>query len=69
MPASEHAEAIELVLREAFNSIREERQAAVKAACLEVAESEAERCRAVGAHEGYQTALNVAMRIRRRQID
>ena len=43
--------------------------AAAKAACLEIAEEEAERCRAVGATAAQQTALTIAERIRRRHVE
>ncbi|HOK46103.1 MAG TPA: hypothetical protein PLK67_09240 [Bryobacteraceae bacterium] len=69
LPADRYREGLEALLREASVKTREASISAMKAACLEVAEEEAERCRAVGAIDAQQTALTIAARIRRRHID
>jgi hypothetical protein len=67
LPADRCREPLEALLRESSVEIREASIAATKAACLEVAEEEAERCRAVGATGAQQTALTIATRIRRKR--
>jgi len=69
LPADRYREPLEGLLREASVETREASIAATKAACLEVAEEEAERCHAVGATAAQQTALTIAARIRRRHIE
>jgi len=69
LPTAENAETLSELLREALSEVREAAVAASKAACLEVAEDEAERCRSVGASAAQQAALNVAARIRRRHVE
>jgi hypothetical protein len=69
LPADRYREGLEMLLREASVEAREASVSATKAACLEVAEEEAERCRAVGATAAQQTALTIAARIRRRHVD
>jgi hypothetical protein len=69
LPAGRYREGLEVLLREASVEARESSVLATKAACLEVAEEEAERCRAVGATAAQQTALTIAARIRRRHIE
>ncbi|MGA2114144.1 MAG: hypothetical protein ABSH56_05280 [Bryobacteraceae bacterium] len=55
-------------LRTALAETRAAGIAAAKAVCLEIAEDEAEQCRAVGATVAQQTALTIAARIRRRHV-
>ncbi len=69
LPACGHAEALEPVIQKVVTVLRDERTHAVKAACLQIAEEEAERCRRVGATAAEQIAMTIAMRIRRRQVD
>lgn len=69
LPADRYREGLEALLREASVEAGEASISATKAACLEVAEDEAERCRAVGATTAQQTALTIAARIRRRHIE
>ena len=69
LPADRYREGLETLLREAYVEAREASVSATKAACLEVAEEEAERCRAGGATAAQQTALTIAARIRRRHVD
>jgi hypothetical protein len=69
LPADRYREGLGALLRETPIEAREASVLATKAACLEVAEEEAERCRAVGATAAQQTALTIAARIRRRHIE
>ncbi len=69
LPADRCREPLEALLREASVEVRETSIAATKAACLELAEEEAERCRAAGATTAQQTALTIAARIRKRYIE
>ena len=57
------------VLRAALVETQSAAVAAAKAACLEIAEEEAERNRIVGATGAQQTALTIAARIRKRHIE
>lgn len=68
LPGDRYREALEELLREASDETREAGISATKAACLEIAEEEAERCRAAGATRAQQTALTIAARIRRRHV-
>jgi hypothetical protein len=69
IPAKENAEGVTEILRTTLCEARDHAVAAAKAACLEVAEDEAERCRSVGASVAQQTALTIAARIRRRHVE
>ena len=69
LPAADNAEGITALLREALVGRFETAVAATKAACLAIAEEEAERCRRHGAYPAEQVALNIATRIRLRHID
>jgi hypothetical protein len=62
----DNAEAISLTLRDALVGRFETAVATTKAACLTIAEEEAERCRRVGASTAEVVALNIASRIRNR---
>ena len=64
----DHAENLAELLRPALSETRDDAIAATKAVCLEVAEDEAERCRAVGAAAAQQTALTIAARMRKRYV-
>jgi hypothetical protein len=66
LPFASHGESLEVLMNQIADSIRRKAVSATKATCLEIAEDEAERCRAVGASTAQQTALNIAARIRRR---
>jgi len=68
IPARDHADNLTEILRPAMTKARERAIGAAKKVCLEIAEDEAERCRSVGATTAQQTALNIAARIRRRQV-
>jgi hypothetical protein len=57
------------VLRAALVETGATAVAAAKAACLEIAEEEAERNRSVGATGAQQTALTIAARIRKRHVE
>ena len=65
----DHAERLAAILRTALVETRASAVAATKAVCLEVAEDEAERCRAIGASQAGQTAMTIAARIRRRHVE
>jgi hypothetical protein len=69
LPAKEHAESLDVILRPALRDVRQAVLLATKTACLEIAEDEAERCRGVGATAAQQTALNIAARIRKRHVE
>jgi len=69
LPADRYRETLEGLLREAVAEARDASVSATKAACLEVAEEEAERCRAAGATAAQQTALIIASRIRKRHVE
>jgi hypothetical protein len=69
LPAEEHAENLDVILRPALTDARQAAVLAAKNACLEIAEDEAERCRGVGATTAQQTALNIAARIRKRHVE
>lgn len=66
LPFAEHGEHIEVLMRQIAGGIRDNAVSATRATCLEIAEDEAERCRAAGAAAAQQTALDIAARIRRR---
>ncbi|MEO8594055.1 MAG: hypothetical protein ABI759_12100 [Candidatus Solibacter sp.] len=68
IPAKDNAENLTEILRTAMSETREQAIGATKAACLEIAEDEAERCRSVGATVAQQTALTVAARVRKRHV-
>ncbi len=65
---AENLEVVEALLREAIIAIGDARVAATKAACLQIAEEEAERCRRAGAYPAEQIAMTIAARIRMRHI-
>jgi hypothetical protein len=67
--AKDNAENLTEILRTAMSEAREQAIGAAKAACLEIAEDEAERCRSVGATVAQQTALTIAARIRKRHVE
>jgi hypothetical protein len=67
--ASDSAEGLTKLLREALLDVRERAIAPTRAICLEVAEDEAERSRRVAATAAQQTALIMAARIRRRHVE
>lgn len=67
--AKDNAESLTQVLRIALNDKRDQAIGAAKTVCLEIAEDEAERCRAAGATAAQQTALTIAARIRRRHVE
>ena len=67
--AMDNAESLAETLRAALTEARERAVASTKAVCLEIAEDETERCRAVGATAAQQTALMIAARIRRRHVE
>jgi hypothetical protein len=69
VPAKDNAEKLSEILRPALSRTSDEAIGAAKAASLEIAEDEAERCRSVGATVAQQTALNVAARIRKRHVE
>jgi hypothetical protein len=66
---TDNAEVISNILREALVGRFDAAVAATKAACLTIAEEEAERCRRVGASTAEVVALNIASRIRKRHIE
>lgn len=66
---TDNAEAISGMLREALTGRFETAIAATKAACLAIAEEEAERCRRHGAYPAEQIAMTIASRIRMRHIN
>jgi hypothetical protein len=66
LAADEHAEALAALLRRELGIRHEQAVAATKAACLGIAEEEAERCRRFGATAAEQTAMTIAARIRLR---
>ena len=65
----DHAENLAEILRTALADAHAAAVAATKTACLEIAEDEAERCRALGASQAGQTAMTIAARIRRRHVE
>ena len=67
-PAS-NAEVLSAMLRETLVGRFETAVAATKAACLSIAEEEAERCRRHGAYPAEEIALTIAQRIRLRHIE
>jgi hypothetical protein len=69
LPAKEHAERLDLILRPAMGDVRKAAVLATRTRCLEIAEDEAERCRGVGATAAQQTALNIAARIRNSHVE
>ena len=69
LPAKEHAENLDVILRPALIDVCQAAVMATRTACLEIAEDEAERCRSVGATTGQQTALTIAARIRKRHVE
>ncbi|MBI1955903.1 MAG: hypothetical protein HYS38_05870 [Acidobacteria bacterium] len=66
---ADNAEVVSAMLREALAGRFETAVAATKAACLAIAEEEAERCRRYGAYPAEEIALTIAQRIRLRHID
>ena len=64
----DHAEALAEMLRPALRATASAAIAATRAVCLEIAEDEAERCRALGVTAAQQTALNIAARVQRREV-
>ena len=66
---TDNAEVLSAMLREALVGRFETAVAATKAACLAIAEEEAERCRRHGAHPAEEIALTIASRIRLRHIE
>jgi hypothetical protein len=68
IPVKDNAENLTEILRPALADTRVSGIGAAKTVCLEIAEDEAERCRAVGATAAQQTALNIAARIRKRHV-
>ena len=69
VPAKDNAESLAEILRTALTETGDRAIGAAKAACLEIAEDEAERCRGVGATTAQQTALTIAARIRKRHVE
>jgi len=69
LKASDNAESLTELLREALLDVRERAMASTRAVCLEIAEDEAERSRRVGANAAHQTAMTIAARIRKRHVD
>jgi len=67
--ATDNAEGVTVLLRQALLAVQGAAIASTKAMCLEVAEDEAERSRRVGAHPAQQTAMNIAARIRKRHVE
>ena len=65
---ADNAEVLSALLRESLVGRFENAVAATKAACLSIAEEEAERCRRHGAYPAEQIALTIASRIRLRHI-
>jgi hypothetical protein len=57
------------LLRDALLQVRDTAISTTRTLCLEIAEEEAERARANGAVAGHQTALIIAARIRKREVD
>jgi hypothetical protein len=68
IPADEHVETLTALLRRELGIRHEQAVAATKAACLGIAEDEAERCRRAGAYPAEQIAMTIAVRIRLRHI-
>ena len=66
---TDNAEVLCVLLREALVGRFESAVAATKAACLAIAEEEAERSRRHGAYPAEQIAMTIASRIRMRHID
>ena len=66
--SASNGEAVSPLLRDALLEVRNTAIAETRAACLEIAEEEAERARAAGAVAGHQTALIIAGRIRNKTI-
>ena len=65
----DHSENLAEILRTALADTRAAAVAATKTVCLEIAEDEAERCRAIGAAPAEQMAMTIAGRIRRRHVE
>jgi hypothetical protein len=68
VPAKDNVESLTEILRTALTETRDRAIGAAKAACLKIAEDEAERCRSVGATTAQQTAFAIAARIRKRHV-
>ena len=66
---ADNGEALSALLREALVGRFGTAVEATKAACLAIAEEEAERCRRHGAYPAEEIALTIAQRIRLRHID
>jgi hypothetical protein len=64
----EHADSLAAFIRRELRIRHDDAVAATKAACLGIAEEEAERCRRAGAYPAEQIAMNIAARIRLRHI-
>lgn len=69
VPAKDNAEGITEMLRTALTETRDRAIGALKTACLEIAEDEAERSRSVGSTAAQLTALTIAARIRKRHVE
>ena len=69
LSVKDHEENLTEVVRLSLNEMRDQSIEAAKAACVEIAELEAERCRNVGATVAQQTALTIAARIRKRHVE
>ena len=69
LATADNAEVLSGLLREALVGRFDTAVAATKAACLSIAEEEAERCRRHGAYPAEQIAMTIASRIRLRHID
>lgn len=69
LPTADNAEVVAELLREALRDVTDAAVASTKAACLVIAEEEAERCRAMGWTAAQQTALTIAGRVRRRHVE
>ena len=69
LPVKDNAESLTEILRVALTETCDQAIGAAKAVSLEIAEDEAERCRAVGASVAQQTALKIAARIRKRHVE
>lgn len=68
IPAATNADSLRELLRTALAETSERAIAAAKAACLQIAEEEAERCRKVGATDAQQIAFTIAARVRKRHV-
>lgn len=62
------AEVVTDLLRDAWREVGDAAVADTRAACLVIAEDEAERSHAAGEISAQQAALNIATRIRKRHV-